>query len=393
MAEYLSPGVYIEEFESGPRPFAGVSTGIPGFLGFTEKGPTEGPPQLVSTIADFDEIYGGFLSSKDFNNYRFLKYAVIQFFVNGGESCYVMSAGGAEDLTAKKNEAGMVSAFLGKNEGPGKRTGLAAFLDNNVISLICAPGITNTAIQSALIAHCESLKSRFAILDLPRDKKNVDDLQAIKKNINSDYAAIYHPWLQIFDPLEKAPVMIPPSGSVAGVYANRDCTYGVHKAPANEVVKGVTGLEYVYNAAEQDQLNPMGINLIRTFPGQGIRVWGARTCSSNALWKYVNVRRLFIYLDEAIKVNTNWVAFEQNNESLWQKVKGTIDVFLKDVWRCGALMGSSPEEAYYVNIGRSTMTQSDIDNGRLVFEIGAAPVKPGDFVTFRLTQKTLAAGR
>jgi phage tail sheath protein FI len=224
---------------------------------------------------------------------------------------------------------------------------------------------------------------------MPRNKKAVADLQAIKQDIDTDYAAIYHPWLKIYDPLEKTSIEIPPSGSVIGVYVRTDQQTGVHKAPANEVIRGVTGLDCNYNAAEQNHLNPIGVNLIRSFPGQGIRVWGARTCSSNTLWRYVNVRRLFIYLEESIKANTNWVAFEPNDELLWLRVQRTIDVFLNAVWRNGALMGSSPDEAYYVDIGRSTMSQSDIGNGRLICVIGAAPAKPAEFVTFRITQKTM----
>ena len=171
-------------------------------------------------------------------------------------------------------------------------------------------------------------------------------------------------------------------------YSRSDQSRGVHKAPANEVVRGVTGLDCQYNTGEQDILNPKGVNLIRTFTGQGIRVWGARTASSNGLWKYINVRRLFIFLEQSIKSGTNWVVFEPNDEQLWARVARTIDAFLTRVWRDGALMGNSPQEAFYINIGRSTMTQDDIDNGRLICVIGVAPVKPAEFVIFRITQKT-----
>ncbi|MGZ4164277.1 MAG: phage tail sheath family protein, partial [Tumebacillaceae bacterium] len=160
------------------------------------------------------------------------------------------------------------------------------------------------------------------------------------------------------------------------------------KAPANEVIRGCVGLDVQYNKGEQDILNPKGVNLIRAFTGQGIRVWGARTLSSNGLWKYVNVRRLYIFLEETIKRGTNWVVFEPNDDKLWARVQRTIDAFLTRVWRDGALMGTSPQEAYYIHIGRNTMTQDDIDNGRLICVIGVAPVKPAEFVIFRLTQKT-----
>ena len=192
----------------------------------------------------------------------------------------------------------------------------------------------------------------------------------------------------MYDPLDKRNTLIPPSGSVLGIYARSDNTRGVHKAPANETVANCTGLAVTYNTAEQDMLNPNGVNLIRRFPGQGIRVWGARTASSKPLWKYVNVRRLFIFLEESIKANTNWVVFEPNDELLWIRVRRTIEVFLEGVWRSGALAGATTADAFFVNIGTNTMTQDDIDNGRLVCVIGEAPVKPAEFVIFRLTQKT-----
>jgi len=163
----------------------------------------------------------------------------------------------------------------------------------------------------------------------------------------------------------------------------------VHKAPANEVVRACTGLEYSYNNSEQDRLNPAGVNLIRAFPGRGIRVWGARTCSSNGNWKYINIRRLFIFLEESIKANTNWVVFEPNTELLWARVQRSVELFLSSIWRSGALAGTTPSEAFFVNIGRgSTMTQDDIDNGRLICVIGVAPVKPAEFVIFRIGQYT-----
>jgi phage tail sheath protein FI len=175
------------------------------------------------------------------------------------------------------------------------------------------------------------------------------------------------------------------------VYARSDIAVGVHKAPANEVVRACTGLEYSFNTGEQDLLNPKGVNLIRAFPGRGIRVWGARTLCSNASWKYINVRRLFIFLEESIKENTNWVVFEPNTEILWERVRRSIEMFLTTVWRSGALFGTTPDEAFFVDIGRNTMTQDDIDNGRLICVIGAAPVKPAEFVIFRISQYTAGA--
>lgn len=281
--------------------------------------------------------------------------------------------------------------FIGEDRGAGKRTGIQSFLDNDMVSLMAVPGVTDPNVQLTLVAHCENLGSRFAVLDMPKDLKKVDELITHRDIFDSNYAALYHPWLTVFDPLDKKNISIPPSGSMLGIYARSDNTRGVHKAPANEVVRGCVGLECQFNKGEQDILNPKGINLIRSFPGQGIRVWGARTATSNSSWKYVNVRRLFIFIEESIKANTNWAVFEPNDEVLWVRVQRTISVFLTNLWRNGSLAGTSPEEAFFVNIGRNTMSQDDIDNGRLICVIGVAPVKPAEFVIFRISQKTADA--
>ena len=278
--------------------------------------------------------------------------------------------------------------YIGSDDGPGKRTGIQSFLENDQVSLMAVPGNVDPNVQLALVAHCENLKSRFAVLDMPKDSAKVGDVLKHRDMFDSDYAAMYHPWLESFDALDKKNNFFPPSASVLGIYSRTDNERGVFKAPANETVRGVVGLSCLYGKGEQDILNPKGVNLIRNFTGQGIRVWGARTSSSNAMWKYVNVRRLFIFLEESIRANTNWVVFEPNDEALWNRVKRTIDVFLTGVWRTGALMGSTPGEAFFVDIGRSTMSADDIANGRLVCVIGVAPVKPAEFVIFRITQKT-----
>ncbi|MCH5264607.1 MAG: phage tail sheath family protein [Lachnospiraceae bacterium] len=594
MAEYLSPGVYVEEFESGSKPMEGVGTSTAGFVGLAERGPVEGLPQLVTNVSDFRRTYGGYLSRNEFEDYRFLAYAVESFFVNGGSRCFVMrvapkdakcSEGYAPSkenpmvvFSAKnpgiwgddirisitpaakaktqileilntpegkkyraKNSAGFnpgdvvafldkgetihnkvvrnqdniltfekdfpdqivdtnllpvkvvttcevtlevryqditetyenvsfnisasnfiekmtaksdlitvsynpadsapaakaapeaegdkknakksapaadekaisppaellgvsvvsltggsngsvsnISAadFIGEDNGAGKRSGIQAFVDNDVVSIMAVPGVTDPNVQLTLVAHCENLTSRFAVLDIPRDARKVQDVAAHRDMFDSEYAALYHPWLEVFDPLDKKNIMIPPSGAMLGIYARSDNSRGVHKAPANEVVRACVGLDCQFNKGEQDILNPKGVNLIRSFPGQGIRVWGARTVSSNGSWKYVNVRRLFIFIEESIKANTSWAVFEPNDETLWVRVQRTISVFLTNLWRNGSLAGSSPEEAFFVNIGRNTMSQDDIDNGRLICVIGAAPVKPAEFVIFRITQKT-----
>jgi phage tail sheath protein FI len=567
MAEYLSPGVYVEEFESGGKPMEGVGTSTAGFVGLAERGPVGGVPLLVTNFSDFKRKFGGYLSAAEFGNNRFLAYSVEHFFLNGGSRAFisrvapadakasggsipgespvvaftaanagswgddikviitpaskaktqvleqldegkyrvkkslgfesgdvvVLEAGGekyyntvvkSQDnviefaspfetdpvdpalvpkktistcelnieakyddidefygdvsfnvtsssyignklaksalITAKvlrtpsgdpfaalagEEESAVVTVelkggkngsnasvtadvFMGTDNGPGKRTGIQAFLDNDVVSILAVPGITDPNVQLTLVAHCENLGSRFAVLDMPETLSNPTEILTHRNIIDSTYAAMYHPWLNVFDPLDKKNIMIPPSGSVLGIYARSDNTRGVHKAPANEVVRGCTGLSVPFNKGEQDILNPKGVNLIRSFPGQGIRVWGARTASSDPSWKYVNVRRLFIYLEESIKANTNWVVFEPNDERLWARVKRTIDGFLRTMWRDGALAGSTEADAFFCNIGPSTMSQDDIDNGRLICVIGVAPVKPAEFVIFRITQKT-----
>ncbi len=588
MAEYLSPGVYMEEFDSGIKAMEGVGSSTAGFVGMAQKGPIKGLPVLITSMADYQRQFGGYLSERAYGNQRFLPYAVEQFFNNGGSTCYVMrvcrekddteegkngaaaaqgilKAGEAALLTltaanpgawgnnirarltpvfknrvkidgwpagedkicrisspdgyeagdllciqyteadgrktfysvVEKAEGGGItlkwmgtppaaadtegflylmewrmflqddtaaeqyegvsfnpernnsveqalkksrlvtaaadmenltegmlktllegdggeeitleiafeggsdglispdafdaSLYIGRDGSPDQRTGLAAFKTLSDVSIMAIPGITDGSVQSALVSHCEGLASRFAILDMPLDSKEVAELQEFKENIDSGYAAMYHPWLQCYDPLANRKVFLPPSGSMAGIYARTDNSRGVHKAPANEVVRNCTGLSIKYNEAEQGKLNPRGINLIRNIPGQGIRVWGARTCSSDGNWKYVNVRRLFIFLEESIKANTNWAVFEPNDEMLWSRVEGTIRVFLTTQWRNGALAGSTADEAFYINIGKSTMTEDDILNGRLICVIGVAPVRPAEFVIFRITQKMESA--
>lgn len=571
MAEYLSPGVYVEEFDSGPVPMAGVGTSTAGFVGVAEKGPVIGAPVLVTGPADFTKKFGGYLSASEFGEYRYLAYAVNHFFINGGSRAFVMRVApsdaveasckcadgkegiinikaknpgewgnsvvvtftavsesksqvladlgngkyrlknaigfnpgdvvvteGSEEVeynvvkAAKGNKVtfekpfsvqvvdedivpkvkiktcemsvkveyddivenyelvtfninvpefiekvmtkseivnltaqagkeakspidivkevfggegeqvsvtlsgGMNGAaasltdedFIGKDGGPGSRTGIQAFLDNTDVSLMAVPGMVSANVQLALVNHCEKLGSRFAVLDMPKQMKTTTDLLQHRDIVDSDYCAMYHPWLKVFDPLDKRDIFIPPSGSILGIFARSDNSRGVHKAPANEVVANCTGLSVNYNVGEQDMLNPKGVNLIRKFPGAGIRVWGARTATSRPLWKYINVRRLFIYLEESIKANTNWVVFEPNDPALWARVQRTIEIFLEGVWKTGALAGGGPGDSYFVDIGTNTMTKDDIDNGRLICVIGVAPVKPAEFVIFRITQKT-----
>lgn len=563
MAEYLSPGVYVEEYESSPRAIEGVGTSTAGFIGLAARGPTAGAPALVTSFADYQRQFGGFLSEYTHGEYRYLPYAVEQFFANGGTRCFISrvipedaetasagsgvltlrsanegqwgnrivvsfasvnrrrmqltakqgegvytarsAAGFAEgDLVEFSGELNRISAifentvtferdfqadpvdtalvpgavvcsvemdvavrcgeetetysglnlnpaspgflgerlrasalvaverlepvsgitdpvsaifgegrrsgsltlsggsdgtiasvdagtFIGEDRGPGRRTGIQAFLENAAASIIAVPGITIPEVVVSLVSHCETLQNRFAVIDVPRDKVRPGDILEYRGMVDTTYAAMYHPWVQVFDRVVKKPGFIPPSGSVAGVYSRTDMARGVHKAPANETVQ-CTGLSVNYTAGEQDILNPAGVNLIRALPGQGIRVWGARTAGSDASFKYVNVRRLFIYVEQSIKAATGWVVFEPNDASLWARVQMTVSSFLGSLFRAGMLAGQSAEEAFFVDIGPATMSRDDIVNGRLVCEIGIAPSRPAEFVIFRVTQLTAGAG-
>ncbi|MCR5409844.1 MAG: phage tail sheath subtilisin-like domain-containing protein [Lachnospiraceae bacterium] len=561
MAEYFSPGVYVEEYDNSPRSIEGVGTSTAGFIGLAEKGPVIGAPAFVPNFKAFTQQFGGFLSEFAYGEYRFLANSVEQFFANGGTRCFVMRVAppdakassaqkGILTVTAKnpgvwgdkvqitlntvkkqklqlleKTETGYkakstdgfregdivefegtyttiktimdrivtftdelpdevvddaiipkallylvtfdmgirygddaeryqdlsfnigspryigsklagselvditvqplekagnpveeilgegvesgaffleggsdgsvskvnAGTFIGEDGGPGKRTGLQSFIENNNVSMLAIPGITTPEVIVSLVGHCENLKSRFAVIDMPADMYKTSDLIGYRGMIDSTYAAMYHPWIEVFDRSSNKSDYIPPSGAVMGIYSRTDQTRGVHKAPANEVVF-CTGLKTNYTKDEQDMLNPEGINLIRALPGQGIRVWGARTASSNASFKYVNVRRLFIYVEESIKANTNWVVFEPNDATLWQRVELSISGFLDGLWRNGMLAGDSPATSYFVEIGPSTMTKDDINNGRLICNIGIAPSKPAEFVIFRVTQFTAEAG-
>jgi hypothetical protein len=299
-------------------------------------------------------------------------------------------SGGNDGIPA--DDAGLNVTYEGTdNPEPAKREGLYTFKNIDEINIAAIPGITTQHLQNKLIIHCETMKDRFAVMD-SIEKADLDGIQTQRNLYDSKYAALYYPWIRVFDPLSKKRTNVPPSGYMCGIYARSDTERGVHKAPANEVVRGALGLEEfngtkrIITKGQQDILNPKGVNCIRVFPGRGIRVWGARTISSDTLWKYVNVRRLFLFLEESIEESTQWVVFEPNNQKLWARVRQTINQFLTRVWKDGALFGSTPEEAFFVKCDETTMTQDDIDNGRLIVVIGVAPVKPAEFVIFRIAQ-------
>jgi len=267
------------------------------------------------------------------------------------------------------------------------------------ISIVAAPGSSSYAdaqgILGAVISHAERARAyRIAVLDTPADKA-VSEAREIRGRVDSKYAALYYPWVVVSNPLARAgdasvprEIALPPSGFVCGIYARNDVERGVHKAPANEVVRGTLRFERDVNFAEQEVLNPLGVNCLRYLSGRGYRVWGARTVSSDPEWKYVNVRRYMNYLEASIDRGTQWAVFEPNGERLWANIRETVSAFLYNEWVNGALLGASAKEAFFVRCDRSTMTQNDLDNGRLICLVGVAVLKPAEFVIFRIGQKT-----
>ncbi|GAA5435920.1 phage tail sheath family protein [Deinococcus aquaticus] len=251
--------------------------------------------------------------------------------------------------------------------------------------MIGADGVK--AVQRALIDHCERNANRIALLDTPPDLTPQQAVQwrNVETNFDSSYAAMYYPWVKIEGP-DGSPMMVPPSGFVAGIYARSDVERGVHKAPANEVLRGILGPALQITKSEQDILNPIGVNCIREFPGMGVRVWGARTLSSNAQWRYVPVRRLFNYVEKSIERGTQWAVFEPNDENLWFRIRRDINSFLTSVWRDGALFGNTTREAFYVKCDAELNPDEIRDRGVLQVEIGLAPVKPAEFIVFRFSQ-------
>jgi len=371
-----------------------VSTGTVGMVGITKKGPLN-KPTLITSFPEFRRKFGGYLD-KSYFDYRYLPHAVEGFFQNGGQRVYIISVPGENcddtdhDYLAKKagSRVNFDETIIGKDsEEPSKRTGLYSLKNIDQISIIAIPNGTSQRVQNAMIAHCELLKDRFAVLD-PRKDSTLSEIEKQRALLDSSYAALYYPWVNIMDPFSKETLPIPPSGHICGIYARTDANFGVHKAPAgvHAQIKGVFGLERTITEGQQDILNSLGVNCLRLLRDRGLLVWGARTMASDPLWKYVSVRRLLLYLERSIEEDTRWVVFEANDEKLWAKVKQVVTQFLTRVWKDGALMGTTTEEAFFVKCDRTTMTQDDINNGKLVVLVGVAPVKPAEFVIFRIAQ-------
>ena len=506
MPTYLSPGVYVEEVDSGSRPIEGVGTAVASFVGLAEKGPFN-EPTLVTNWSQFSGTFGDFLPGS------YLAHAVYGYFLNGGGTAYVVRIGEAsappppptaraelnsggdkkvagyrvqaleagpagndisvdvvhptgegapedtfsivvkragkpeetfDNLTAKRGRqnaltvvnaqstlirleetgtggvvdrpAPTTAALGGGGPAPAAppirlsptdyvgdsadRTGFGGLEAIDPVTMVCVPDLMAAyeqgmvddegvkAVQLAMIAHCELMGDRVAILDTPPglNAQQVREWRVDTAGYDSKYAALYWPWVKVFDPSQAQNIFVPPSGALAGIWSRNDDTRGVHKAPGNEVVRGAITLQTQITKGEHDLLNPVGINCIRSFPGRGIRVWGARTISSDPAWRYLNVRRLFNYLEESILGGTQWAVFEPNDHALWAKMRRTISGFLVNEWRKGALFGLTPQEAFYVKCDDETNPAEGIDAGQVVCEIGVAPVKPAEFVIFRLSQ-------
>ncbi|MGW9437497.1 phage tail sheath family protein [Streptomyces sp. NPDC055607] len=509
MPTYLTPGVYVEEVQSGARPIEGVGTAVAAFVGFAEKGPFH-TPTLVTGWDQYTQTFGGFTEG------TYLAHALYGYFSNGGGAAYVVRIGGTAETGARSADADrrdretpavrpvelggfLIAARPGvtgvsvevadaEGENPPEdrfrllvrrgdqigetyeasarknvkgylvtqarsselievteqrgapqtrpasqtvavpdaprapavpasadaaridpaeyvgdaaaRTGFGGLETIDEITMVAVPDLMGAyqrgdidaegvrTVQLAVISHCEQMGDRVAVLDTPPgfNAQQVRAWRMDEAGYDSRYATLYYPWVRVFDPALGRNTTVPPSGHIAGVWARSDAERGVHKAPANEVIRGAVDLDIRLSKGEQDLLNPIGVNCVRAFPGRGIRIWGARTLSSDPAWRYLNVRRLFNYLEESILLGTQWVVFEPNDDRLWSSIRRNVTAFLTEEWRRGALFGRTADEAFYVKCDRENNPQESIDQGRVVCEIGVSPVKPAEFVVFRLAQ-------
>ncbi|MGK7872174.1 MAG: phage tail sheath family protein [Xenococcaceae cyanobacterium] len=402
MPTYLTPGVYIEEISAGARPIEAVGTSTAGFVGVATN--INAHQHKAIAIGSWSQFCSEFaVSDNSTSNSTFLSQAVYGFFLNGGSRCYVVNVGQDNQLT-------------GNGSG---REGLALLEEIDEIAIVAAPGFSDPASHEALLAHCEELKNRVAILDPPQVVANIDLLKQVgtaaattptlpqegeetRERIGTEtatglrprqseggYGAFYFPWITVVDVLSPKGdrINVPPSGHLAGIYARTDATRGVHKAPANEPIRGALDVTYRVTHAEQETLNQNGVNCIRYFGMEGIRVWGARTvAASSSEWRYLNVRRLFNTIEASIARGTRWVVFEPNDVPLWKAIRRDVSAFLTLIWRQGALMGQTPEEAFFVQCNAQTNPPEVVDAGQVVIVIGIAPVKPAEFVIFRISQ-------
>ncbi len=384
---YLSPDIYIEEVPLGTRPIQAVGTSIAGFVGITPNAGARVNEPVA--IANWSEFARQFITEG--NASTPLSHAVRGFFDNGGSLCYVVNIG----------DGALVA-------------GLEALATIDEIAIVAAPGYIGADAYDALLSHCENLQDRVAILDTPETVEDLNTLTQVAtaaptgrrraaegeteapppatglrpRQSDNGFGAVYFPWITVRDALAPGTMVnVAPSGHIAGIWARTDATRGVHKAPANEIIRGALNVTRRLTRDEQGILNPVGVNVIRLFSGEGIRVWGARTVApASSEFRYLNVRRLFCMIEESIAESMRWVLFEPNSIPLWKSVERDVTAFLMRLWRDGALMGATPQEAFFVRCNAETNPQENIDAGIVTTMIGIAPVKPAEFVIFRISQ-------
>jgi phage tail sheath protein FI len=361
--------------------------------------------KLIVTAGDQREEHDGLTLNKKVKSYVVTKVNAASKLIKLEDTGTSLPEGMATPRTGKYQLAvpAIAAGEVKPSEFEGdvaKREGMGGLAAVDEVTMVCIPDLMTLAqngsdvhlrdLQGKIIAHCENMGDRMAILDAPPSLLPQDILEwrMNTAGYDSKFATLYYPWLEVMDPLTNQPLMIPPSGHVAGVWCRTDSTRGVHKAPANEVVLGANGLGFQITQEEQGGLNKVGINCIRSFPGRGIRIWGARTLSSDPEWRYLNVRRLFNYIAESIMEGTQWSVFEPNDHRLWMQLRIAATNFLTRTWREGALFGASPDQAFYVKCDSETNPPDVIEAGQVIVEIGIAPVKPAEFVIFRISQFT-----
>ena len=406
---YLAPGVYVEPLSNtGPRPIESLAAAVLAMIGLYDPNASKtaeaGKPKLVTSWSEFANAYGELDKGPGY-----LHQTMYGYFLNGGRWAYIVGIPASPTPTAKSFEDGIATL-----EAQEDVTLLACpdVFATHVAAAPSAAGATKpasgtggskpimadsdvTTVQKKMIDHCAKMGDRIVILDIKPDL-DVNDATAWRKNTNIDsqYATAYYPWIGVpkggvlVAGNSDLPMFVPPSGHIAGVFARVDSERGVHKAPANEIIRGVSSLQYNVTRADQAILNPtpVSLNCIRAFPGQGIRIWGARTLSSDTQWRYVNVQRLVSNIEDSITDSIRWAVFEPNDQILWAAIKRDISAYLTQLWRQGALLGKTPAEAFYVKCDAETNPSEVIDAGQCVVEIGVAPVKPAEFVVVRISQ-------
>jgi hypothetical protein len=369
--------------EDAEGPTAGVGTirdadvATTAFVGPTQAGAFDRVSLPITSLVEFERDYGGATlstRSDDWAGSDLMWHAARGFFANGGQRLYVVR------LRPGTDAASIATAYA---------TAFAYLESVSDVSIVAAPGASDDGV-AALIAHAEKMRYRFAIIDA-EPGQTIEGVRHMRASLDSRNAALYYPWIRVADPLSGSDLMVPPSGCVAGVYARVALERGVQTAQANQPLHLVTSLERDVPSADQNAMDAAGINVLRTLPSRGTVIWSARTISADPDWKYVNIRRLLIFLEASIDRGLQWVVFEPNSEPTWSRVRQAVQGFLTDQWRHGALLGTKAEQAFFVHCDRTTMTQDDIDSGRLVCLVGVAPVKPAEFVIFRIGQWTADA--